>query len=253
MNEILPRCPHNLRNALRELHRSSHREDVRQFIVEGPHACGDLLQANILPIAVILRDDATQDSQFISRGFSALGVDVFACGAKDMELMADASAPQDILILARYFFERPVGSRVVVLDGVSDPGNVGSIIRSACWFGCTDVVLGEGCADVYNPKVVRSSAGALTRVNILRRQSLIELVATLVDRPIIAAVAHGGGSSNQLQGLKSFAIMIGSEAHGLQRALIDLATVRVTIPGGNGTESLNAAIATSIMLYEATK
>lgn len=253
MSEILPRCPHNLRNAIRELHRSSHRDDVRQFIVEGPNACGDLLEAGIRPIAVIIRDEATKESQAIADAFRASGTDVFASGSKDMRLMADAASPQDILVMARYFDERPLGTRIVLLDAVSDPGNVGAIIRSASWFGCTDVVLGEGCADVYNPKVVRSTAGALARMNILRKQNLFDVVATLRGSPIIAAVAKDGVPPDGIRGLSSFALLIGSEAHGLRKELLEASTMHVTIPGGNGTESLNAAIASSILLYEVSQ
>ncbi|MCX6140039.1 MAG: RNA methyltransferase [Candidatus Kapabacteria bacterium] len=253
MSEMYPRCPVNLRNAIRELHRAGHREDVRQFIIEGPHACGDLQAAGIRPIAVIIRDDATLESLAIARAFLAQGADVFASGSKDMGLMADAAAPQDIIVLARFFEERPLGTRIVLLDAVSDPGNVGSIIRSAAWFGCTDVILGVGCADMYNPKVVRSAAGALARMNILRKKDLTTVVSSLGGRPIIAAVAKDGLLPSGLRELSSFALLIGSEAQGLATELLEVSTMRVTIPGGNGTESLNAAIAASILLYEVSR
>lgn len=253
MNDTLPRCPHNLRNAIRELQRSSSRELSHQFVAEGPHACGDLLAAGVMPIAVILRDDARDESRVMAEQFLGRGAEVYATGGKDMGLMADATAPQDILVVAPFFAEGPLGSRVVVLDAVADPGNVGTIIRTAAWFGCTDVVLGEGCADLYNPKVVRSTAGALARINVVRKQAIRNVVPLLDQRPIIAAVARGGSPPNILHEYDEWAMLIGSEAHGLHDDVRGFATHSITIPGGHGVESLNAAVATSILLYEARR
>lgn len=167
--------------------------------------------------------------------------------------MADAAAPQDILLVAPFFDEVPLGPRVVILDAVSDPGNVGTIIRSAVWFGCTDVVLGEGCADLYNPKVVRSTAGALARINVLRKRSIVDVVPELGQRPIIAATARGGAEPTALHDMSTWAMLIGSEAHGLHEDISALATMTITVPGGHGAESLNAAVAASILLYEARR
>lgn len=253
MNEIRPRCPHNLRNAIRELQRSSEREKTQQFLAEGPHACADLLSAGIDPIAVVLRDGASDECSAIAEAFERRGTKVYGSGSKDMGLMADAAAPQDILLVAPFFTERPLGERVVILDAVSDPGNVGTIIRSATWFGCTDVVLGEGCADLYNPKVVRSTAGALARINVLRKRTISDLLSELGQRPIIAATARGGAEPDVLREMSTWAMLIGSEAHGLHEDISSRATLSITIPGGHGTESLNAAVAASILLYEARR
>ncbi|MBK6761196.1 MAG: RNA methyltransferase [Ignavibacteria bacterium] len=253
MNEIRPRCPHNLRNAIRELQRSSEREKTQQFLAEGPHACGDLLSAGIDPKTVVLRDDASEECRAIAEAFERRGANVYGSGSKDMGLMADAAAPQDILLVAPFFTEAPLGERVVILDAVSDPGNVGTIIRSAVWFGCTDTILGEGCADLYNPKVVRSTAGALARINVLRKRTIVDMIPELGQRPIIAASARGGAEPAVLRDMSTWALLIGSEAHGLHDDINALATMSITIPGGHGTESLNAAVAASILLYEARR
>jgi len=209
--------------------------------------------AGVKPYAVVLRDDASEESKEIARMFGLRGSDVFGSGHKDMNLMSDAIASQDILIVVPFLEERALGKRVVMLDGVSDPGNVGTIIRSASWFGFTDVVLGDGCADVYNPKVVRSTAGAMCRMNIRRKCTLLEVLDGFANVPRVAAVARGGSLPSSLQGIPEFAIVIGSEAHGVKPALMQKMSMTVTIPGGNGTESLNAAIASAIILYEASR
>lgn len=253
MNESMPHCPHNLRNEIRELHRSARREQQRQYIAEGHRVCSDILNAGVIPYAVILRDGASDESKAIADKFGLRGADVFGSGHKDMDLMADASTSQDIMIVVPFVDEGELGKRVIVLDGVADPGNVGTIIRTASWFGFTDVVLGEGCADVYNPKVVRSTAGAICRINILRKRHLPDVMDELSTMPRIAAVARGGSSPSSLQGIAELAIIIGSEAQGVRPALLQKMTHTVSILGGNGTESLNAAIACAILLYEASR
>lgn len=248
----LPRLSQKQRKEVRELQRAAIREERRQFVVEGPHACADLAASGLYTDTVVIRDDASPSSWDLARTFMDAGVYVYASGAKDVDLMTDASSPQDIFAIVDFLDERPIGDRAILLDGVSDPGNVGTIIRTAAWFGFTDVVLGNGCADIYNPKVVRSSAGALFRCNVLRHTDLAALLAgTLTDRTVFATSAHGGAEPTVLHGNEHFALIIGSEAHGISADVARHVTRTITIPGGYGTESLNAAVAASILLYEA--
>ncbi|HCN05374.1 MAG TPA: RNA methyltransferase [Bacteroidetes bacterium] len=162
--------------------------------------------------------------------------------------MTDTATPQDIVALARIPERRQPGARLLVLDGLSDPGNVGTIIRTAAWFGVSDIVLHGHGVDPYAPKVVRSAAGALFRSNIIE-----ELDVMFDGRPILVSEPFGGAPPSQIADLPSWALVIGSEAHGVSDILRKRATQSVTIPGGHGTESLNAAIAASILLYEATR
>lgn len=205
--------------------------------------------AGIEPIVVIIRDDASDESIGIAETFLSRGAEVFACGSKDMGLMSDTAAPSDILLTAPMFPEAPVGPRIVVLDGVADPGNVGTIIRTAAWFGCTDVVLSADSADVYNPKVVRSSAGAIARINIRRRRDVTAELNAVGARPLIATVARGGAAPQDLGRMTEYGLIIGSEARGIRPEVLALANTAVTIPGGNGVESLNAAVAAAVVLY----
>lgn len=252
MINTLERCSHNLRNDVRALHTARGREDTRTFLAEGPHAVSELMNAGIDPVLLVIADDADEHSQQVLSEALQRGVHAVACGSKDLGLMSTTQAPQALLAVFDYLEESPsVGRRILALDGVSDPGNVGSIIRTAAWFGCTDVLLGNGCADVYNPKVVRSTAGSLAHVSIRRHCDLPAELSRIKDRPIIAAVVDGGEPSYRVGGLSDFIVVVGSEARGVSSAVLSSVTTRVTIPAAHGGgESLNASVATAILLYE---
>ncbi len=252
MINTLDRCSHNLRNDVRALHSARDREQRRQFIAEGPHAVSELMHAGIDPVLLVIADDADAHSCQVLSIALERGLHALACGNKDMGLMCTTKAPQGLLAVFDMLEESPtLGRRILALDGVNDPGNVGTIIRSAAWFGCTDVLLGSGCADVYNPKVVRSTAGSLAHVNVRRHCELIAELHRIKDRPIIAAVVAGGEPSYNVGGLQDFVVVVGSEAHGVSSALLSVVSQRVSIPAAQGAgESLNASVATAILLYE---
>jgi TrmH family RNA methyltransferase len=248
-----PTLSQKIRKLFRDLQRSGHREEHRLFVAEGLHCCQDLAHAHVIPRFVVVRGDASAQALRLAEHMADLGAEVYIGTAKDVDHITDAISPQDILAAFPYLHDRAMGDKVIMLDAVADPGNVGTIIRTAAWFGCTDVVLGHGTADVYNAKVVRATAGALVRMNIHRRVDLPSVLAQVKDGPIIAAVAHGGIAPDQCRGLRRFTLIIGSEAHGVDDELLHSCTHRVTIPGGNGVESLNAAIASALLCYELTR
>lgn len=244
-----PTLPQKLRKLFRDLQRSSHRDAEKLFIAEGTHVCNDIMHGHVYPRYVVLRGDATAQAVRVAEHAADHGAEVYIGTAHDVDLITDAATPQDILAAFPYLHEGALGARVLMLDAVADPGNVGTIIRTAAWFGWTDVVLGTGSADIYNAKVVRSTAGALVRVNIHRRADLHTMVRQVTDGPIIAAVATGGADPKSCDQPARCTLIIGSEAHGIDEELLHACTHRVTIPGGNGVESLNAAVAAGMLMY----
>jgi RNA methyltransferase, TrmH family len=131
----------------------------------------------------------------------------------------------------------------VYLDGVQDPGNAGTIIRSAEAFGATEVILGEGSVRPLNPKLMRASAGSIFRLAVHN--------GSLPDLPCFAADAHAGVTAREVDWRNPCVLAIGSEAHGLSAETLRRST-RVRIPTTR-VESLNAAISASILLYEAAR
>lgn len=245
------RCTSKLRNEIRDLHTARARRETGTFLVEGPHACEELLAAAAAVQCVVIRDDAEQRSQDVARVFTERGVPVYAVGTRDMERMADTISPRDILAVAEIPTPSTIGSRIVVLDVISDPGNLGTIIRTAAWFGFHDIILLEGSADPYAPKVVRASVGALLRVNVRRDVSLNSLWDVVGDVPLYAASTRGGEHPSALRGVSQCALVVGSEAHGVRAEIISRCATLITIPGSDAVESLNAGIASAILMYEA--
>jgi RNA methyltransferase, TrmH family len=138
----------------------------------------------------------------------------------------------------------PQDGDLLVAWGVGDPGNVGTLIRTAAAFGFC-FVHGPDTADPWSPKVVRAAAGASFRSPIGRARTVDDLRAS--GREIVASVSTGGNPPSRRSG--AIALVVGSEAHGLPAEVLDAADVLVTIPMAAGSESLNAGVAGSILAY----
>ena len=229
-NEIFKR----VREALRE-----HRDEI---VIEGPKQVADAIAAGWKPISLIYR------SQIADRGSQAV-----AFSSQLFDALAETKSPQNVIGL----FERPAftlkdvfkrkDTIVVALDGVQDPGNVGTIVRLAAAFDCGGVALLPGCADPYSPKSIRASAGAVLSVPIVKTTSA-GLIGTRL--PMFAADARGAASEPPS---KAAIIVFGSEGAGLSEEIRSAATP-IAVRMSPRVESLNVAAAAAILLsrsYEA--
>jgi TrmH family RNA methyltransferase len=151
-------------------------------------------------------------------------------------------------IFTQPVFDPPVFKNTIslVLDGIQDPGNLGSIIRSADWFGIRTIVCSPDCADNFNAKVVQSTMGSITRVQLM----YTDLPAFVADNalPDLYAATLNGKSVYGTGPVKEGMIIIGNESKGISDALLKKAKHRITIPRKGQAESLNAGVATGIML-----
>ena len=144
----------------------------------------------------------------------------------------------------------PSSGRAIILENLQDPGNVGTIMRTAAAFGFKSIILAEDCADPYNPKTVRASMGAVfkTRISKLRTEDLKNL-----NLPIYAAaLGYDSVSINEISLPQNFAFAVGNEGHGLSSGLLQISDTKVKIPMESGNESLNAAIAAAVLMWEAS-
>lgn len=135
----------------------------------------------------------------------------------------------------------------LVLDGIQDPGNMGTIIRTADWFGIEHIICSEDCVDVYNPKVVQATMGSLSRVNI--HYTNIATVIAEVKLPVFGALLDGENIYSTNFGTEGLIVM-GNEGNGLRPSIIKLVNKAITIPRAGKAESLNVAIATAIFCSE---
>ena len=177
--------------------------------------------------------------------------------------ISDTVTPQGILAVVRqktYSIEDIIKSRnkekscIVVLDRIQDPGNLGTIVRTGEAAGITGIIMSSSTADIYNPKVIRSTMGSIYRVPFAIVADLPKAVDILREDGITCFAAHLKGELYNSGTLtKDCALLIGNEANGLSDEVANKADKLIKIPMAGKVESLNAAIATSILMYEATR
>lgn len=140
---------------------------------------------------------------------------------------------------------------IIVLDGVQDPGNLGTILRTIDSTGLSQIVLSKTSVDAYNPKVVRSTMGAIFRVNIIEAENLVETLKNMKKHKYkIVATSPSGTENIYEMDYNKKAIVIGNESKGVSKEILDVADSKTKIPMLGKTESLNAGIATGVILYE---
>ena len=140
---------------------------------------------------------------------------------------------------------------ILVLDGIQDPGNIGTILRTVDSIGLKQIILSDKCADIYNPKVVRSTMGAIFRVNAIESNELIETLNE-IKKNNFEIVSTDLKTEHNIYDIdyKNIAIVIGNEANGVSQEILTISDKKIKIPMLGKTESLNASVATGIILYE---
>lgn len=189
----------------------------------------------------------------------AAGVRVFALAPGVMERVADATTPQSLCgVVANC--DRPLadllgGELLLVCVDVRDPGNLGAILRSGAAAGAAGVICCEGSADCYNPKVVRASAGALFQVPLSCGGEPAAILERLGDAGYrrLATVAAGGEDYARVDLSGRVALVLGNEANGLDDALVARCDAGVSIPMAAGAESLNVAMAATVLAFEVAR
>jgi TrmH family RNA methyltransferase len=229
---------------IQSLGRKKHREETGLFVAEGPKTVLELL--DLIPgqiETVIATEEWSTGHRSKLQPFPLITVP-----EKDLEKITQLQTPNEVLIVAKQLRTiRPVTSEglVLFLDRIQDPGNLGTIIRIADWFGLIHVVCTEVCSDVYNPKVIQSTMASIARVNVWYDQEANWLDDAAV--PLIATTMKGK-SVYEKGKLTEGVIMIGNESRGLDEVFLAKATEKISIPRYGGAESLNAAVAAGIVL-----
>jgi TrmH family RNA methyltransferase len=225
------------------------RRETGCFMAEGRKMVEEAL-ASAFPVEALLVDEAR-----LAEFTLPADVPLYALPENVLAAVCDTKTPQGIAAIVSMAEVQLHGPRLVAMDGVQDPGNVGTIIRTADAAGFDGVILSTQCADVFSPKVLRATMGSVFRMGIRVTDDLPGLLADMVQ---------GGASvlSSQLDGEPfyqrsplndRFVLVIGSEGNGVTDEVKAVATHRVKLPMRGGAESLNAAVAAGIMMYELTR
>ncbi|MBQ9459137.1 MAG: RNA methyltransferase [Oscillospiraceae bacterium] len=227
----------------------AYREDCGEYLGDGVKLLEEAVRSGA-PLKTVLLSENT--------ALPALPEGVRAARVSDelMRSVSPAETPQGALFTASY--TRPAlprrldGTRYLVLDGVQDPGNVGTILRTADAFECDGIFLVNACADLYNPKTVRATMGAIFRARVwtCAAAELSELLRAS-GLPLYGAALRGDTVSLRDVKLSRAAVAVGSEGRGLSGEMLDLCAGTVRIPMSARCESLNAAIAAAVLLWEA--
>ena len=225
---------------LRELREKKHRETAGLFVIEGAKVVGELLAAGY-PLLEIYATGAWTGPKTDSR--------VREITAEEMARASHFPTPSEVLAVGK-ITRPPLAAGTLdrgltlALDGIQDPGNVGTLLRLADWFALDRVLLSPDCADLFSQKVINASMGSFARVT-AHTAALAEALAG-IKAPVLGCELQGE-DVHTLAPQRDAVIVIGSEGRGLSPGVQALVTQRVTIPQYGGAESLNAAIAAAIV------
>jgi TrmH family RNA methyltransferase len=253
----------NLHSLLRDLQRRKARERRGLVVAEGRRLVEDALGAGADVVALLLAEDvAAGAAAGLLEEAGRRGLKAEVTSRRDFNALADTETPSGVLAVINWQplelggVRRPdVGCRVaLVIDGVQDPGNVGTMIRTAYALGAWATVALDGTADVRGPKVVRGSMGALFRHQVVAT-SFEQWCAFAAQEGFATWVAGGGGEPLEaaLPAREPVALVVGNEGQGARAAWGAVEHREVTVPMRAGAESLNAAVAAGILLYELSR
>ena len=233
-----------------KLQTSKGRKKAESYMIEGEHLVEEAIQSNISIQRLVVSEDHVQLYELWTQKYPTMIV-----SKEVFEKLSMTQTNQGILAIVslekKTLVEVPKG-RYLLVDAVQDPGNLGTIIRTADAAGFDAVVLGEGCVDLYNDKVVRSMQGSQFHVAIYH-ENLTDVYEKLKENDILIAVTalHREAKDFQwLTGRDSVAIVVGNEGNGVRQELIDSADSIIQIPMFGQAESLNVAIASGILMYQ---
>ncbi len=249
------------RKAIATLTRRRSRQQRDQTIIEGVRALQAAIDADAPLVEAVVTPDALDDPN-VQALLDRLSVPVFETDPDTMRLLTDVSTPQGLVAVV----ERPLHpsktvpdhlgdtGTALLLDGVQDPGNVGTLLRTAAWFGAQAVVAGPSTAGLYGPKVMRAAAGGHWSLELARAEALGPLLDHLRRHGIALYGANlKGVPADAWRPACPSALALGSEAHGLSATVLNRLDTTVALPGTPSrpaVESLNVAVAGGILLYE---
>lgn len=247
-----------VKNVIELKKKAKARNEQGLFVTEGIRMAAELPKERIERIYVSESFCKNPDNQsFLSEypRYEEVSDSVF-------EHMSDTQTPQGVLALVRQYeygiddlFNQEGAAHLMILENLQDPGNLGTILRAGEGAGITGLIMSHDTVDIYNPKVIRSTMGSVFRVPFFYAEDIFETVEELKARGVCIFAAHLGGRNNydQEDYTGNTGFLIGNEGNGLTEALTKKADTLVKIPMAGKVESLNAAVAASILMFETAR
>ena len=226
------------------------RKELGLFVVEGRKMTEELLHSNFEIVGVYATEAFLSDYPAFAQAETVTEV--------QMKQMSGQDTPPGILSVVKIPQQDEIKTTsrlILALDGIANPGNMGTLIRTAEWFGIHDIVCSKDCVELWNPKVVQATMGSLFRVKVWESDLAIYLHHAKDEGKSIYGALLDGENLFQMQAKPEGILVIGSESHGIRADVLPCITHPVTIPrvDDSMTESLNAAVAGAILMAEMTK
>lgn len=237
---------------IRSLSKKKARTEHGEYTVEGIKSARDAHEAGAVSVF------AVSESFYNTESFDFGEAQVYVVKDEIFPKLCDTQTPQGIIAIAKMHTKTPSFSAdklYIYCDGISDPGNAGTIIRTADAAGCGGVIFSKGSVDIYSPKTVRASMGSFFRMNIYGGAdvSLIDTLKSSGFSIICGALGENTIDYSLADMTKPTVIVVGNEANGISREVLQKADKCVKIPIYGGAESLNAGVAAAVMMYEAVR
>ena len=233
------------------LRQQKFRKELGLFVIEGRKMVSELLRSDFETVGLY-----ATSSYIDANPTPPLQAEVVS--EVQMQQMSGQDTPPGILAVAKIPEKRPLSPTaklVLALDGIANPGNMGTLIRTAEWFGLRDIVCSPDCVEPWNPKVVQATMGSLFRVKIGETDLVAYLRQAQTEGRAVYGALLEGENLFSLREKPKGVVVIGSESHGIRAEVLPCITHPVTIPriGDSETESLNAAVAAGIIMAELTR
>ncbi len=233
-----------------------YQQRYESFFIEGEKICEELLLSDFIIETIVISERFKTKNNVLLDAINGGKYRVFSTTTDEFENLSETQSPQGIAVVSKMKIHKPILEKpIIVLDEIADPGNLGTIIRTADWFGFQQVVLSKGCASVYNGKVIRSSMGSVFHLNIIEVEDLqLFLVEYFPTTVIYAATIDGDIDLKKIskQGT-NFGIVFGNESRGVSDKLDSIIDYKFKITGRGRAESLNVAVAAGITLQHFEK
>ena len=228
---------------IRKLKEKKYRDQEKLFLVEGEHLVLEAYKSKLLKTVILCNRDIDLD------------VEKIEVSEKVMNTISDMPSKVDIIGICEIVDNKiSLDSNVLILDGVQDPGNLGTIIRSAVAFNIKNIVLSKNTVDIYNPKVLRGCQGMNFHLNIIR-DDLINVIKDLKDNnyTIYGTNVVNGVDIKDIKKTGKYAIIMGNEGNGISPEVKNIVDKNIYINMNEKCESLNVGVSASIILYELSK
>lgn len=233
----------------RSLSEKKGRDSAGKFIVEGTKMVEEALKSGFPVDAILLRQD------FFPYFPLPADIPCFSLSDHVFRSVCSTKTPQGIAAVIRIHAIHSGGSRILAMDGLQDPGNVGTVIRTADAAGFDGILVGPDCADVYSPKVLRASMGSIFHIGIEFTESLSARLAEYRDMgfAVVSSQLDGEPFYSRKPVTNPLILIVGNEGNGISEEVKMVATHRYRLPMRGEAESLNVAVAAGIMMYDLTR